>query len=221
MENTGIKLSRYKHVIWDWNGTLLDDVWLCVEVINTMLAERGLQMMTYVRYRKIFGFPVRDYYLNIGFYFDNEPFEKVGYEFIIGYNKRQYECKLQDYSIEILDYFKKKGVTQSVLSAREQYTLINNIDYFKLRKYFIEISGLEDNFANGKNESGKQMISNLNVDKSAILFIGDTLHDIQIAEENGIDCLLVANGHQSAERLVNKGYPVIDSLQQFYGLLSG
>ena len=33
---------KYSHILWDWNGTLLDDAWLCVEVMNSMLAERDL-----------------------------------------------------------------------------------------------------------------------------------------------------------------------------------
>ena len=33
-------MGNYRHVIWDWNGTLLDDAWLCVEVLNGLLARR-------------------------------------------------------------------------------------------------------------------------------------------------------------------------------------
>ena len=66
-----------KHVIWDWNGTLLDDAWLCVDVMNGMLSKRGLPLITLEIYRNIFDFPVRDYYLKLGYDFDNESFEMV------------------------------------------------------------------------------------------------------------------------------------------------
>ena len=50
---------RYKHIIWDWNGTLLDDRWLCVEGINQALVKRDLNLISENQYRKIFTFPVK------------------------------------------------------------------------------------------------------------------------------------------------------------------
>lgn len=213
-------LKKYRQIIWDWNGTLLDDVWLCVEVMNEMLAKRNLHEITIEKYRGIFDFPVRTYYQNIGFDFKNEPFEKVGNDFIIRYNRRQYECNLQAGAEDVLKYFKKQGIQQSVLSAREHDTLIQNLNFFRLREYFDQISGLGDIYANGKNQTGKQLINDLRSDNSGILFIGDTLHDIEVAEENGIDCILIGHGHQSQERLINKGYPVFDTLTDFYQILT-
>ena len=58
---------RYKHIIWDWNGTLLDDTWLCVEGINQALIKRNLTPISEDRYREVFTFPVRDYYKKLGF----------------------------------------------------------------------------------------------------------------------------------------------------------
>ena len=64
-------------VIWDWNGTLLDDGWLFVEVMNSILRSRGMNTITLEKYREIFGFPVKDYYLKLGFDLEKEPFEKT------------------------------------------------------------------------------------------------------------------------------------------------
>ena len=50
---------RYKHIIWDWNGTLLDDRWLCVEGINQALVKRDLNPITENKYRENFTFPVK------------------------------------------------------------------------------------------------------------------------------------------------------------------
>ena len=52
-------MERTKHVIWDWNGTLLDDAVLCVEVMNVVLARRKLPPLTAERYADRFRFPVR------------------------------------------------------------------------------------------------------------------------------------------------------------------
>ena len=47
-------LHNYKHIVWDWNGTLLDDAWLCVEVLNQMLSQRGQTAITLEFYRQHF-----------------------------------------------------------------------------------------------------------------------------------------------------------------------
>ena len=55
-------MDPYTHIIWDWNGTLLDDAWLCVDVMNGMLRERRLPTRTLDQYKEVFDFPVRNYY---------------------------------------------------------------------------------------------------------------------------------------------------------------
>ena len=64
-------------IIWDWNGTLLDDVDICIDIINELLSIRNQQPLTRSRYREIFTFPVKDYYSKAGFDFTQEPFDKI------------------------------------------------------------------------------------------------------------------------------------------------
>ena len=46
-----------------------------------------------------------------------------------------------------------------------------------------------------------------------MLLIGDTLHDAEVAAAADVDCVLVAHGHQSKERLKQSGAQVVDSLE--------
>ena len=63
---------KYKHVIWDWNGTLVDDTWLFVDIMNGVLKDRNLQGITLDDYRNVFDFPVEDYYTKLGFNFQKK-----------------------------------------------------------------------------------------------------------------------------------------------------
>ena len=66
---------NYDLVIWDWNGTLLDDTELCYRIANEMRIERGMTPMLGIEeYREFFTFPVIDYYKRMGYTFDTEPF---------------------------------------------------------------------------------------------------------------------------------------------------
>ena len=65
-------ISQIHHIIWDWNGTLINDAWLFVEIMNEELKDRKLPLITVKDYRKHFTFPVKKYYENLGFNFEKE-----------------------------------------------------------------------------------------------------------------------------------------------------
>jgi phosphoglycolate phosphatase len=204
--------DKYTHIIWDWNGTLLNDAWLCVDVMNTMLAERKLPLITLEIYRNIFDFPVRDYYGKLGYDFDKESFEKVGMEFMILYNERQKECMLHSQAVHVLDEISKRGLNQSILSAREQNELRKETRELDVARYFGKIYGLDDHYAHGKTDVGIKLLHDLNVAKEKVIFIGDTRHDSEVADELGIDCILIPMGHHSIERLKKCNKSIILSI---------
>lgn len=199
---------HYKHIIWDYNGTLLNDVKLCVDIINDLLIKRDLPLMSVEKYKEQFDFPVKDYYERIGFDFIKESFEIVGTEFIKEYDKRQKTSKLHSGVKELLDEIKKQGIKQSILSARKEKQLLEELNYFGISSYFQEIVGLNDHYAGGKTGNGIQLISRLGEPKSKIFMIGDTKHDAEVAKEAGIDCILLSHGHHTREKLETCGVGV-------------
>lgn len=214
-----MELKNYTHIIWDWNGTLLDDAWLCVDVMNGMLKERNLPLRTLAQYQELFDFPVRDYYIKLGFDFDKEPFDEVGMEFIRRYNLRHFETALHPEVMDVLATIALKGLSQHILSAREQYELIAETRKLGVFSYFVHIRGLDDHYAHGKTEIGLLLVKEIGVPKNKMLFVGDTRHDAEVAAGIGIDCILVPNGHHSEQRLLQLGVPLIPSLKYLIELL--
>ncbi len=214
-----IDLSKYTHLIWDWNGTLLDDAWLCVDIMNGMLADRGLPLKTLEDYRSIFDFPVRDYYERLGYDFSKEPFAEVGREFMVLYNQRQRESSLHKEVREILERFRQKGFKQYILSAREHNELVLETRDLRINHFFTEIFGLEDHFAHGKTHVGIRMLEKISIQGERILYVGDTCHDAEVAREIGIDCILIPNGHNSKERLEAARVPMVSSLTELSHML--
>ena len=93
---------EYKHIIWDWNGTLLNDRQFCIKIMNGVLSRRDMDEMTEEWFLDNFCFPVKDYYVKLGFDFDKEPFSISGTEFIHEYVKRDHEPDLHLYAKESL-----------------------------------------------------------------------------------------------------------------------
>ena len=207
-------LSKYKHIIWDWNGTLINDIWLVVEIMNKMLKKRNMPGIDSKKYREIFDFPVIDYYAKLGFNFSKESFEELTVEFISEYYTRFNECKLFNEVEEVLKKIRDMGIPQSILSASKEDVLIEKIKYYGIDKYFCRIMGLENHYAESKVERGKKWIDELNLNPQDVLLMGDTAHDYDVSKHIGCDCLLIANGHYSYERLAKLGVDVIGTLKE-------
>jgi len=206
---------KIKHIIWDWNGTLLNDNWLAIIAINILLKRYKLPLITLEKYLAVFAFPVIDYYENLGFDFDKTPFSIVGTEFIDEYTNRMYEAKLHEGSIETLKYFSENGISQSLLSAAKQKMLDDLMRYHDLEKYFYKVCGLTDHYANSKVEAGKSLIENLDCIPTEAIMIGDTLHDAEVADEIGTQCALIGQGHATYDRLLSSGKKVFHNLFEF------
>jgi len=191
-----------KAIIWDWNGTLLNDTDICVDCMNKVLARRNIPLLDKNRYREIFTFPVKEYYQKAGLDFDKEDFEIPAMEFINLYYEQLHMADLFPCVEDVLTGFKNKDCFQAVLSAMEHDSLEISLKAKGVYSYFDEITGINDHYAHSKIDIGRELIGNMKFEKSDIILIGDSLHDYEVATELGIDHVLVANGHQSYERLI-------------------
>jgi len=221
MTSGGTNLAAYRHVIWDWNGTLLDDAWLCIEITNQLLRKRGLALLTPERYQALFDFPVRDYYERVGFDLAAESFEALGTEFIHAYTRRRFECALQPGAVNALRAVRERQWSQSILSAYEHNRLVEIVRHFGLQSFFQSLNGIDDHYAGGKSGQGRALIGQLPYEPGQVLMIGDTVHDWEVAREMGTGCLLIPSGHHSREKLMRCGAPFVDSLQAWVDLLKG
>ncbi len=198
---TDLDTKMIQHIIWDWNGTLLDDLALCVSIINPMLRKRGLNPISKDQYLEVFDFPVKDYYQFLGFDFLKEPFEEVSTEFITAYESGRPGCKLMEDAAETLDTFQKWGFSQSIISASKIDYLKKAVGEYGIKDYFEYILGLDNHHAAGKLALGRTYLSSSGVDPKTVALIGDTIHDAELAEVLGFQCVLIPSGHQSRARL--------------------
>lgn len=207
-------INNYKHIIWDWNGTLLNDVDFCRRIINRILMENQLSELSLKKYREIFTFPVQDYYIAAGLDFSKTSFEVMGKDFINEYEEKKLTCSLHKNVIEALSKIHQKGIGQSVLSAYLHDSLVSILNHYNLSQYFDNIIGLDNIYAGSKTHLGLALIEKLNLPKDRILFIGDTLHDAEVADAMGVKSILIANGHQVKEKLIINSNLVFDEMTQ-------
>jgi len=208
-------------VIWDFNGTLIDDVDLVVRSVNVQLAKRGLPRLTVERYRDLFGFPVADYYRRIGLDPDAEPMSELSAEFFEAYAPGLPSCPLRDGVLDALAAFRDAGVRQFVLSAMEERLLSATIEHLGIGRFFVAVCGLSHLEGDSKVERGRELLAGFAIRPESAILIGDTDHDAEVASALGLSTVLIARGHQSEARLRAYGrYTVVRSFREFGSTLS-
>lgn len=208
---------KYDLVIWDFNGTVCDDVQIGIDCINIVLERRNMKKVPDKDcYRNNFCFPIRDYYEKLGFDCSNEPFEIAANEWTSEFLKREHLMELNDGVCETLEYIKKQGVSQIILSSSEITMLKRELDFLGVAGYFDDILGLDNTFAGGKIELAKKWAEGK---KFNAVFIGDSRHDFDTAKAIGADCILFSNGHDSAEHLLSCSCPVVGNIRDIISLL--
>lgn len=204
-------LKDHDHIIWDWNGTLLDDLEICVGTINQVLTEWDLPPLTKETYKDVFGFPVKDYYTKIGFDWSKHDWEKVAARFIDIYKAEAKKSSLFSGADVFLKELKSSNKRLSILSASHEHILHDQLKDHQIHHLFDGIYGLNNHYATSKAERGRELIRDSKIPPERTLLIGDTDHDMDVAKELGIDVLIIADGHQSFERLSEQKGQVLKS----------
>lgn len=197
------------YIIWDWNGTLLDDVDAGVNALNKMLVARSLPTITRDFYRANFGFPVRPFYHQLGMDPDRE-WDQICVEFHDNLHAEPQHIRPD--TLAALEYVRGKGVRQSILSALRQDLLLRDTANEGVQGFFDEIYGVDNLDGATKLSRGHDLMAKLfgapttsHQPPTTIYFIGDTLHDAEVALELKATPILVDGGHQNAERLRDAG----------------
>jgi phosphoglycolate phosphatase len=203
-----------RHVIWDFNGTLIDDVDCCVATLNTLLDERGLPALSRADYLGRFSFPVYDFYLGLGFDLAREDFDQLAAVYNARYHARIDQAAAHAGVHAALSELQSRAIAQSVVSASESTLLHALLARFGLRAFMTHVRGLDHQRAHSKLDIGLGLQRELDLAPDEILLVGDTLHDHELASALGCRCLLYARGHQTRERLMACGAPLVDSLAE-------
>lgn len=211
---------KYTHIVWDFNGTLLDDIMAGIDAVNLMLSRRGIATIGSVeQYRELFCFPIIHYYAKLGFDFEKEDYYRVlAPEWVALYLENYKRSSLTPGAKKTLATLESMGYAQALLSATELEMLKRQLEVLGLESCFSEVWGLDNIHAGGKVD---RALAWREAHPDAVaLFVGDTVHDYEVASATGADCVLYCGGHQSRSQLESCGCPIIERLDDLIALLS-
>ena len=207
--------EQLKYILWDWNGTLLNDLDASIESMNELLSRRQLPQLSKRHYQEIFDFPVFNYYETLGFDFVKENWEDVAAEYMNSYHSKEAHFKLYPEAELSLKILKAGGYKHFILSAMKQESIITMLQHFDIKDYFKDIYGSNDHYANGKINRAQQLLKEQNIRPEECLLVGDTTHDAEVAHNIGVKCILISHGHHNHQRLSATAHPTYTSITEW------
>lgn len=200
--------GKYTHVIWDFNGTILNDVETVISANNAMLSRRNMPLISGCEeYLSRIDVPMLDFYRSLGFDLEKESFEDIAVEWGNDYRRAAKDARLYPDVKDTFKRFNDAGLKQIIISASEKNLLKEQLDALGIAEYFEEVLGLDDFHTIDKTEIAKEWRKR-NPDAAAVL-IGDTENDVNIAKHMKCDCILKEGGHRSRASLSRYGLPII------------
>ena len=190
------------YILWDWNGTLLDDTQAALDTLNEMLARRGRAPIAMDFYRDNFAFPCRPFYEQIGMDVPDAEWDALAREYHETYSRKAVQLNAE--TIDALERVKASGAKQSIISALRQDLLDAQAEAFGVAPYMDCIYGTDNLDGASKLDRALELMSRLapaSGELPDVVLIGDALHDKEVADALGIRCVLCAQGSHSARRL--------------------
>ena len=210
--------KKYTHILWDFNGTIYNDVDASRQATNVLLEERNLKPIETIRQlREGFCFPVKDYYSSLGFDYSLESYEDIAIKWTKLYNDFSKLSTSVDGVGDVITKLNVLGYTQSIISACENDLLHTKLFELGFDGLFAEVEGTGDSNAHSKMQIALEW-KRCNPSSTA-LFIGDTPHDFEVATAINADCILYSGGFVSEARLISCGCPVIGSFEELWSYI--
>ena len=209
---------RYKHIFWDFNGTIIDDVHNALACVNDMLTRKGMKTINLKEYYDYVETPIVNFYYRI-LPPEEVVFAEISRQYHQDYARHLAETTLADGAKEILEILKGTGVHQYIITSNFIDETVDLTKKFGIHHLFDEILGAENTLAESKIERAKAFFDLKGISRNEAVFIGDTLHDLETANALGIDCILVAYGHQGRKLLEEHNAFTVENLQEVKAII--
>ncbi len=198
-------------VIWDWNGTILDDLGISLDAVNYILQNRDLPPMNRDTYYDCLDTPIIKFYQKaLGK--DDVPFQDICFEFNDYYRRHIDKIGLTEGIKDIIYALKKIGIPQMIISASHISYIESALSGFGLEGCFEKIIAAEDYNAGSKVDRAKEYLDSADIPKNGRIVIGDTLHDYELAQCIDAECILLTSGHEGRKKLEKTGALILDKL---------
>lgn len=207
-------LGVVTHIVWDWNGTLFDDICATYGASCEIFAALGLPTVTLTAYRAAYTRPISLFYSRLfARTFDAAEFDGLDQAFHTAYRVRMTQCSLAEGAKEALACWRDRGGSQSLLSMWRHHELVPFVERCGIAGEFIRIDGLRGPGGGRKSAHLARHLAALGLRPTDVLLVGDSIDDAEAAADVGASCALYDGGYHDRGALDAVGVPVVGRLE--------
>lgn len=186
----------FKNLIFDWSGTLVDDMAPVIEATNAVLEKYGIAPYDREGFRRSFRLPYHEFYEEL---LPGVALTELEAHFRPAFDGATSLVTVLPHAREKLEWAKQRGMRMFVLTSMDPTAFERQLNEFGMQDYFEETySGVID-----KRELIEHILETHSLHKDETAFIGDMTHDIETARHGGISSIAVLTGYHHAEVLAS------------------
>ena len=184
----------FRNLIFDWSGTLVDDLGPVIEATNAVLAKYNIEPLDRESFRRSFRLPYREFYAEL---LPHIPLEELESHFRPAFDAAVTPVTVLPFAREKLEWCASLGIRCFVLTSMDTLAFERQMDEFGLRGHFeATYSGVLD-----KREVIHEILKTHHLAPSETAFVGDMTHDVETARHGGVSSIAVLTGYNHAEIL--------------------
>jgi len=184
----------FRNLIFDWSGTLVDDLGPVIEATNAVLGNYQIPALDREGFRRCFRLPYREFYAEL---LPGVPLEELESHFRPAFDASVVPVTVLPHAREKLEWCSASGIRVFVLTSMDTDAFERQMDEFGFRKHFeATYSGVLD-----KREIIHQILETHQLNPLETAFVGDMTHDVETARHGGIASIAVLTGYNHAEVL--------------------
>jgi phosphoglycolate phosphatase-like HAD superfamily hydrolase len=208
-------VPAHSHLVWDWNGTLLDDLPIVIDAVNRSIGAFGVNAITADDYRDHYTRPVRHFYDRIfARPITDEEWLRLNAGFHEAYFEAATHVELAPGAREAMHRLSEAGWTQSLLSMSPHDWLEGIVERLAITETFEMVDGLSGPTGGAKAIHLEEHLDMLEVPGESVVVVGDTPDDVAAARHVGARAILFHGGSHHMEVLVSQGVPIAETIEE-------
>jgi phosphoglycolate phosphatase len=195
-------IKRYRLLVFDWDGTLMDSTRIIVASLQAACRDLGLAEPLDEQANHVIGLGLTDAMTYILPDLAPSEYPRIAERYGIHFRAKDCDSSLFPGAGDALRALKDQGYLLAVATGKSRRGLDLALARTGLAAYFDATRCGEES----GHKPGPGMISDLirilGVERAETLMIGDTIHDLQMAINAGVDGVAVGYGAHSRDKLM-------------------
>lgn len=184
----------FRNLIFDWSGTLVDDLGPVLEATNLVFESYGRDPLDRDAFRRHFRLPYSEFYQE---FLPDVSLDELESRFRPAFHGSKAPVFVLPHAREKLEWCATHGIRCFVLSSMHREAFHQQLEEFGLEPFFeATYAGVVD-----KREMIHEILATHKLNPGETAFVGDMTHDIETARHGGISSIAVLTGYTHAEPL--------------------